>query len=249
VASSNSTGLQPTALPAQFLWPLRAFSWTVVVGACLWAFCVVMQMYWAYRYSPDHPMAHVDAVLAADMRSTAALTPLAIEPTALAWGIGNEVKSSTFDFVGGLVSKLAAFPAQLNRRNGRAPQPGSASIDTRALLKQDQVDKVMLALTANYIFAARTAQFIAALPLAMLMYFVAIADGLQARAIRRACAGRESSSLYHRGKLSQAFLVATVFVCYLASPHSIDPQWVVIPTALACGLLARLQATFYKKYL
>jgi integrating conjugative element membrane protein (TIGR03747 family) len=247
--ASSSSALQPTSLPAQFLWPLRAVFWVIAVGACLWAFCIAAQMFWAHRYSPDEPMNYIDAVLAADMKNTAALTPLWIEPTTLAWAIGNEAKASTFDVVNGVVGKLSAFPDEMRQRNGQPKQPVSARTPAQALLGKSQAEQVMLAMTANYIFAARTAVFIAALPLAILIYFVAIADGLPARAIRRESAGRESSSLYHRGKLSQAFLVATVYVCFLASPRSINPLIVLIPTVLVCGMLARLQAKFYKKYL
>ena len=247
--ASSSTTIQPTALPAQFLWPLRAAFWAVVVAAGLWLFSIATQMFWAYRFSPDNPTAYANAVLAADLKSTAALTPLAIEPAALARSIGNEFKESTFDFISGLAGKLAAFPARLNRSNGQVPRPGSAIATVGGLLKEDQVDKVMVALTANYIFGARTALFIAALPLAALVYVMAIADGLSARALRRACAGRESSSLYHRGKLSQSFLLATVYVCLLAFPRAIDPLVLLLPACLACALLARLQAKFYKKYL
>lgn len=247
--ASSSSALQPTSLPAQFLWPLRAFFWVIVVGACLWALCIAAQMFWAHRYSPDEPMNYMDAVLAADMKNTAALTPLWIEPTSLAWAIGHEAKASTFDFINGLVSKFSALPNEMRQRNGQTKQPVSGGASAQTFLSGYQTEQIMLAITANYIFAARTAIFIAALPLALLIYFVAIADGLPARAIRRDSAGRESSSLYHRGKLSQAFLAATVYVCFLASPQSINPLIVLIPTLLACGALARLQTKFYKKYL
>lgn len=247
MASNTSSALDPTALPAQFLWPLRAAFWVVIVGTCLWMFCIAMQMFWAYRYAPDNPIGYTDQVLSADMRSTAAMTPLLIQPTALAWLVGNEIKSFTFDFVGDSIQRFAAFPSQMNQRNGQTARSGPPAPGT--LLRQEHMDKVMLALTANYVFAARTALFIAALPLAVLLYAVSIADGLAARAVRRACAGRESSSLYHRGKLSQAFVVATTYVCFLALPNAVNPLWFVLPAAVACALLARLQATFYKKYL
>ncbi|MGB5103857.1 MAG: DUF4400 domain-containing protein [Steroidobacteraceae bacterium] len=40
-------------------------------------------------------------------------------------------------------------------------------------------------------------------PLLLLLYAVGAADGFTQRAIRRACGGRESASLYHRAKYLQ----------------------------------------------
>lgn len=247
MASSNSP-LQPTDLASQFLWPLRAAFWAIVVGICLWLFCMSAQIFWAYRYAPDRPIAYADQVLEADLQSTALMTPQFFQPTALAWALGNEIKAFTFDFVGDSLAKLASFPTLVNQRN-RAASSAVVPAYVRRPLLPEHGDKVVLALTTSYIFAARTAMFIAVGPFMVLLYLMAACDGLSARAIRRACAGRESSSLYHRGKLGQAFVVSTAYACFLGLPVAVNPLWVVLPTAVACSLLARLQVAFYKKYL
>ena len=86
-------------------------------------------------------------------------------------------------------------------------------------------------------------------PLLVLMYLVAAADGLTQRAIRRACGGRESASLYHRAKHLQVMLLAMGGVLVLIQPVSIDPRLIGVPVALLVGILARLQWACYKKHL
>jgi hypothetical protein len=86
-------------------------------------------------------------------------------------------------------------------------------------------------------------------PLLMLVYLVAAADGLTQRAIRRACGGRESASIYHRAKHLQVMLLVMGGVLVLIHPVSIDPRLAGVPVALLTGLLARLQWACYKKHL
>ena len=86
-------------------------------------------------------------------------------------------------------------------------------------------------------------------PLLVLVYLVAAVDGLTQRAIRRACGGRESASLYHRAKHLQVMLLAMSGVLVLIQPVSIDPRLVGVPVALLTGILARLQWACYKKHL
>ena len=86
-------------------------------------------------------------------------------------------------------------------------------------------------------------------PLLVLIYLAAAGDGLTQRAIRRACGGRESASLYHRAKHLQVVLLAMGGVLTLIQPVSLAPRWIWMPVALLVGLLARLQWACYKKHL
>ena len=61
-------------------------------------------------------------------------------------------------------------------------------------------------------------------PLLALIYLVSAADELKRRAIRRACCGRESASLYHRAKHLQIVLVVMAGAMSLIQPVSIDPR-------------------------
>ena len=77
---------------------------------------------------------------------------------------------------------------------------------------------------------------------------IALIDGLNARKIRQANAGRESASLYHRAKyLRTGILWSSIFI-YLTLPVAVSPQWLLIPVfGIAVSIF--VQAKYLKKYL
>lgn len=89
----------------------------------------------------------------------------------------------------------------------------------------------------------------ALLPLLAGAYLLGFIDGLVARAIRIAGAGRESASLYHRDKWLLAVVGAAAPACYLALPIALPLAQVAPFAGLGVLLLARLQWKYYKKYL
>jgi integrating conjugative element membrane protein (TIGR03747 family) len=99
------------------------------------------------------------------------------------------------------------------------------------------------------LFGVRLAILIGAAPLFLLVWSLGMVDGLTQRTIRRACAGRESSSMYHRAKFFQYAGLATGAMVYLMWPVSIRPEWIVLPLALLTGVLSRVQWTYLKKSL
>ena len=111
------------------------------------------------------------------------------------------------------------------------------------------IDAIEVAMIGTQLLGVRLVPLAMMAPLLMLMYLVAAADGLTQRAIRRACGGRESASLYHRAKHLQVMLMALGGVLVLIQPISIDPRQVGVPVALLVGILARLQWACYKKHL
>lgn len=110
-------------------------------------------------------------------------------------------------------------------------------------------EAIEVAMIGTQLLGVRLATLAMMAPLLVLVYLVAAADGLTQRAIRRACGGRESASLYHRAKHLQVMLLAMGGVLVLIQPVSIDPRLVGVPVALLTGLLARLQWACYKKHL
>jgi integrating conjugative element membrane protein (TIGR03747 family) len=110
-------------------------------------------------------------------------------------------------------------------------------------------EAIEVAMIGTQLLGVRLATLGMMAPLLVLVYLVAAADGLTQRAIRRACGGRESASLYHRAKHLQVMLVAMGGALVLIQPISIDPRLVGEPVALLVGLLARLQWACYKKHL
>lgn len=82
----------------------------------------------------------------------------------------------------------------------------------------------------------------------LLLGIIALIDGLNARKIRQANAGRESSSLYHRAKyLRTGILFSSIFL-YLTLPFAINPQWLMLPV-IGIALSIFMQAKYLKKYL
>ena len=106
-----------------------------------------------------------------------------------------------------------------------------------------------MAMIGTQLLGVRLATLGMMVPLLVLVYLIAAADGLAQRAIRRACGGRESASLYHRAKHLQVMLVVIGGVLVLILPASIDPRLVGVPVAFLVGILARLQWVCYKKHL
>jgi len=111
------------------------------------------------------------------------------------------------------------------------------------------IDAIEVAMIGTQLLGVRLATLAMMAPLFVPVYLVAAADGLTQRAIRRACGGRESASLYHRAKHLQVMLLAMGGVLVLIQPVSIDPRLVGVPVALLVSLLARLQWACYKKHL
>ena len=111
------------------------------------------------------------------------------------------------------------------------------------------IDAIEVAMIGTQLLGVRLATLAMMVPLLVLVYLVAAADGLTQRAIRRACGGRESASLYHRAKHLQVMLLVMSGVLVLIQPVSIDPRLVGMPVALIVGILARLQWACYKKHL
>jgi integrating conjugative element membrane protein (TIGR03747 family) len=98
-------------------------------------------------------------------------------------------------------------------------------------------------------FAVRAALVAGMLPLIAVVYAVAAVDGMAQRAIRRAGAGRESASLYHRAKYMQYTLTGVMLITMLCVPVQVNPVVLMLLFGASLLPLTRLQWAFYKKYL
>jgi len=108
---------------------------------------------------------------------------------------------------------------------------------------------VQIAMLGAQLLGVRFAVLGLITPVFLLPYAFAIVDGWSQRAVRRACGGRESASLYHRAKRLQLVLATLLAAIVLLMPMSLDPRWIVYPGALVFSVLANLQWAYYKKYL
>ncbi len=110
-------------------------------------------------------------------------------------------------------------------------------------------EAIEVAMIGTQLLGVRLATLALMVPLLVTIYLVSTADGLTQRAIRRACGGRESASLYHRAKHLQILLVVMVGALSLIQPVSTDARLMWVPSAVLVGILARLQWACYKKHL
>ena len=111
---------------------------------------------------------------------------------------------------------------------------------------REAIETAMLGTQLLGVRAAILARFA---PLLMLLYAVGAADGLARRAIRRACGGRESASLYHRAKYLQLAVVGLGGLVLLMWPAALLWQLCVPGGALLTSGLASVQWTYYKKHM
>ena len=157
------------------------------------------------------------------------------------------VVTGTANFVYGLVFGVTGIHDMgLRFAQGAALSIPDTIVRNSYLANREAIEVAMI---GTQLLGVRLATLVMMVPLVVLVYLVAAADGLTQRAIRRACGGRESASLYHRAKHLQVMLLAMGGVLTLIQPVSIDPRWIWMPVTLLVGLLARLQWACYKKHL
>jgi hypothetical protein len=105
------------------------------------------------------------------------------------------------------------------------------------------------AMVGTQLLGVRAAILARFAPLLLLLYAVGAADGFTQRAIRRACGGRESASLYHRAKYLQLAVLGLGGVALLMWPGPVRWGLCVPLGAALTGGLASVQWTFYKKHM
>jgi hypothetical protein len=108
-------------------------------------------------------------------------------------------------------------------------------------------DAIEVAMLRTQLLGVRIATRALMLALLILLCLVVAADGLSQRAIRRASAGRESASLYHRAKRLQVALAATGVLVGLLWPAVVDARAIAVALTAPLGVLARGHWTYCKK--
>jgi hypothetical protein len=256
--ATNTAALERGTVVRQFLWPLRAAFWIVAISAGVWVYTVVIHGFWAYREAEGPPEQlhaqmrnYAEDSLQRDIDVLGGLRPEVIEPVRVARWIGDTLRDGLAGAVFGAVRVLMNLPAamrqhQASQRLRDDADPGGDYVQ-RAL--SDGGDGWTLLLHGTYMFATRTAMMTAAVPLWLLLCTTGAIDGLAARERRKACAGRESASLYHRAKIGITFVIVIGYLVVLGLPDATVAMQLVISMAAVCAALVRLQTTFYKKYL
>ena len=228
-----------------FLWPLRLVFYAWLTLALMALAAMGMEVLLAKQVWGE---AVAQAQVSETLRQDIALTH-SLRPTAPLTGLARTCAKAVYGFFFQLIpierwmTNAALLPAHPD-----VTYQGGDLVARNHLVYPLQ-DEIYLAMIRAQIFGVRLAILIGAAPLFLLVWTLGLVDGLTQRHIRRACAGRESSSMYHRAKFFQLAGLALGAMVYLMWPVSIRPEWIVLPLALLTGLLSRVQWTYLKKYL
>ncbi|CAD5366895.1 conserved membrane hypothetical protein [Rubrivivax sp. A210] len=251
MATSSNANIEHGVLVRQWKWPLRILFWWVTIGLFVWAGTLTVHWYWSRDRSPDAPLLHAQAVLQEELQELARLEPVLFDPLAVARRINSTIHDAAVDTSLLFARALMNWPSSM--RSNAASETIKATPDPGGDFVRRQLaeagDGWLLMATNTGIFAVRTATYLCALPLLALGMMLGATDGLVARAKRKACAGHESASIYHRAKLAVSFVAILGYVVYLALPGVGAPVKLLLPLAVALAVLLRLQCAYYKKYL
>lgn len=233
MASSRRTREHPggfqESIAYPVLWPLRyAVVWCLLL-LILALIALSLDVFFARKVWPEGTaLAHMQAML----QQTSALSPNPTLTEAFAEGAYWVMFGLT-----GIHENVLSMNAPMAQL-----APGGANL----LLSLRE--ELAVAMVGAKLFGARLATVINALPLLWLAYAAFMIDGLAERLIRKACAGRESATIYHLAKHSHFALLPVLLAVYLCVPVYFDPLWIVLPAIFVSGVLLRLQMKYYKKY-
>lgn len=251
MATKSNANIDHGVLVRQWKWPLRILFWWATIALVVWVGTLAVHWYWARTRAPESPVAYSQLVLQRELDQLGKFAPVLFDPVGIATSIANTVHDIAVD------TSLIAARALMNwpnfMRSNAASQEIKANPDPGGDFVRRQLadagDGWLLLLANTGLFAVRTATYMCALPLFALAMALGAADGLTARAKRKACAGHESASLYHRAKLAISFVAILFYVGYLAAPTVRHPQVALLALAAVLGILVRTQCKYYKKYL
>ncbi len=246
---SEGSTIEHGMLVRQWKWPLRVVFWWLMIAGCVTIYAASAQAWWAWRRAPEAMLAHASQVLAADLATLQALDAVLFEPAEIADWIFRTIHDNVIGATVGIARALMDWPARFKAKQQGQHVPDSAGREHVDAALREPGETVELIATLTRIFAVRTAICSAAAPALLLALAVGAADGLVARARRKACAGRESASLYHRAKLGISLIAILGYLFVLGVPQLDSPSQVLLPVVVLMGWLLRLQCTFYKKYL
>ena len=249
--ASDSATIEHGMLVRQWKWPLRVVFWWFTIGFFVWSFALVAHWAWAYRRAPDQQLAYIQGVLQQETSALADLTPGGFEPFAVAGWISNTLHDAVIGTSIALSRALMNWPVNKREAAENSDKPLTRDPGGDFVRKQLATagETWGILVTSTQIFAIRTTMYLCSLPLIVLGVTVGGIDGFVQRAKRKACAGRESASIYHRAKLGFSFLAILGYLVCVGMPSLAQPARVLLPLAGTLTLLLRLQCAYYKKYL
>ncbi|WP_026145341.1 TIGR03747 family integrating conjugative element membrane protein [Pseudomonas asplenii] len=110
-------------------------------------------------------------------------------------------------------------------------------------------DYGLAAVYAVLTLLVRVTILVLTLPLVLTAVLIGAGDGLVRRDLRRFGAGRESGFIYHRARQLILPVAVAPWIIYPALPITVNPMLVILPGALALGLVVSITVGSFKKYL
>lgn len=236
--ASRNASFHETGLGGALLAPLKFLFVVVLIIALITLAAWSVDWLWVFKVWPDGAD-RLKLILAADLERASRLAKLQ--------GLLPDVVAGSANFLYGVVFKLTSVHDMGVRFAEGAPLSIPDTI-VRSIYIGNR-EAIEVAMIGTQLLGARLATMPLVAPTVLLLYVVAAADGLTQRAIRRACGGRESASIYHRGKHLLLMLIVLTGALSLLLPVSIDPRLLWWPTAVTAAILTRTQWAYYKKHL
>ena len=123
------------------------------------------------------------------------------------------------------------------------------TVEAPSRLTRSAAVAIEAAMVGTQLLGVRAAILARFAPLVLLLYAAGAADGFTRRAIRRACGGRESASLYHRAKYLQLAVLGLGGGALLLWPGPVQWERCVLLGALLTAGLSGGQWAYYKKHM
>ena len=235
--ASRNASFHEAGLGGVLLAPLKLVCVAGLIVALITLAAWVVDWYWVFKVWPDG-VDRLKLILAADLERASRLNQ---------WqGLLPDMVAGSANLLYGVVFELTGVHDMGVHFAEGSPLSIPDTIVRNTYL--GNCEAIEVAMIGTQLLGVRLATILLVAPLFLLLYVVAAADGLTQRAIRRACGGRESASIYHRSKYLQLVLIAICSSVCLLLPVSIDPRFICWPPAIAAAILTRTQWAFYKKH-
>ncbi len=236
--ASRNASFHEAGLAGALFAPLKYFFMFGLILTLITLMAWMVDWIWVFKVWPDG-IDRLKFILGTDLARALALAQLQ--------GVSPDVVTGTANLLYWLVFKLTGIHDMgIRFADGMALSIPDTIVRNTYIGNREAIE---VAMVGTQLLGVRLATIFLVGPAILLLYVVAAADGLTQRAIRRACGGRESASIYHRAKHLQLVLIAMSGAVCLLLPVSIDPRLVLWPAAVAAAILTRMQWAFYKKHL
>ena len=133
---------------------------------------------------------------------------------------------------------------------------GSRRIEGEDVLGKSMQDLRLHAAQCWYLFCAtgralgiKLAILLASLPLFLWASVAGLVDGLNQRAIRTACLGRESTYVFHKSIPMVKGCMAVILSLWLSVPMVLPPSVIFVSLAILVSIAVSVSASRFKKYI